>query len=179
MLELLWTDVVALTMASTVAVLDLDVQWRSLRLGRPVYGLLVLAGLLALYTFVVHEGWVPIPGYVVGAFALAYLLFLTTAFIDLETTDLRARLELESLLLTKDYRELIRASHETEIQEGKRRLRMHWEGKAEHGALVLELDVHPSMLPVTVSRPYVATVRDQMHLERIRRDILRKREHSE
>ena len=54
-------------------------------------------------------------------------------------------------------------------------MRMHWEGREEEGTLVLELDVHPSLLPVTVSRPHVAVVRGQPHLERIRADVLRLR----
>ena len=176
MIELLWCDVIALTFASAVAILDLDVQWRSHRLGRPIYGLLVLAGLFALYVHVVQEGWIPLPGWILGGFALAYLPFLSGAFIDLPVTDRKAREELEELLLRRDWRQLVHASDERVIRVGRRRLRMHWEGKEEEGALVLELDVHPSTLPVTVSRPHVAYVRDQSHLERIRDDIRRARD---
>jgi hypothetical protein len=175
LIELLWCDAIALTFASAVAILDLDVQWRSHRLGRPIYGLLVLLGLFALYVHVVREGWIPLPGWLLGAFALAYLPFLSGAFIDLSVTDRRARRELEELLLRRDWRQLLHASDERVLDAGRRKLRVHWEGKEEEGALVLELDVHPSLLPVTVSRPHVAYVRDQAHLERIREDILRAR----
>jgi hypothetical protein len=132
-------------------------------------------GLLTLYTFVVREGWLPLPGYLMGLFALLYLPFLSSAFVDLETTDRRAREELEALLLEREFRQLVRASDERVIEVGRRRMRMHWEGREDEGALVLELDVHPSLLPVTVSRPHVAYVRNQGHLERIREDILRVR----
>ena len=46
---------------------------------------------------------------------------------------------------------------------------------AEGDGIVLELDVHPSLFPVTVSRPHVVLVRDPRDLERIRADIRRKR----
>jgi len=176
LIELLWADVVALTIASGIAVLDVDVQWREHRLGRPLYGMLVLAGLLLLYTFVVRQGYVPVPGLLVGLFAFLFLPFLSTAFIDLQTTDVSARRELEKLLLERDFRQLVNASDERVIREGRRRLRMHWEGHEEAGTLVLELDVHPSLLPVTISRPHVATVADQRDLERIREDIRRNRD---
>lgn len=175
MIELLWYDVAALTIASGVAVLDVDVQWRAHRLGRPLYGALVLLGLLALYTFVVRNGYIPIPGMLVGLFAFLFLPFLSTTFIDLETTDPRARDELEALLLGREFRQLVNASDERVLKVGRRRLRVHWEGREEDGELVLELDVHPSLLPVTVSRPHVAHVSDQRHLEQIREDILRTR----
>ena len=87
MIETLWVDAAVLVVASVIAVLDLEVSWRSLRLGRPLYGLLVLAGLGVLYLFAVRQGYVPLPGYIIGFFALAYLPFLSSAFIDLETTD--------------------------------------------------------------------------------------------
>lgn len=175
MVELLWVDVLLLAIATVVAVLDRDVRWRSVPLGRPIYGLLVFGGLLLLVAHVGREGAIPLPGWAIGAFALCYLPFLSASFVDLPTTDPRARRELEALLLTRDFRQLVHASDEVVIREGKRKLRMHWEGRHEEGALVLELDVHPSLLPVTVSRPHVAIVRDQLHLERIREDVRRTR----
>jgi hypothetical protein len=175
LIELLWVDAAVLVVASGVAVLDVDVSWHSFRLGRPLYGLLVLAGLLLLYSFVVRQGYVPPPGFLVGFFAAAYLPFLSSAFIDLETTDPRARNELETLLLSRDFRQLLHASDERILEIGVRRLRMHWEGREEDGTLVLELDVHPSLLPVTVSRPHVAVIRDQRHLENVREDVRRRR----
>jgi len=175
LIELLWTDAAALAVASGVALLDLDVSWRGHHLGRPLYGLLVFGGLLALYLFVVREGYVPAPGYAVGVFAALYLPFLSTAFIDLETTDPRAREELETLLLTRDFRALMHASDERVLAVGKRRLRVRWEGREEDGELVLELDVQPSLLPITVSRPHVAIIHDQRHLERVRENVRRRR----
>lgn len=175
MIELLWADAVVLAAASAIAVLDVEVSWRSIRLGRPLYGLLVLAGLVLLYSFVIREGHVPLPGFAVGVFAALYLPFLSSAFIDLETTDPRARDELETLLLTRDFRQLLHASDERILEIGRRRLRLHWEGSEEEGKLILELDVHPSLLPVTVSRPHVAVIRDQGHLELVRVDVRRRR----
>ncbi len=176
MLELLWLDVVLLAVGSLIAVLDREVHWRSVRLGRPIYGLLVIGGLVAVSALVSRHGVMPLPGYLVGLFALAYLPFLSTAFVDLPTTDARALVELETLLLTREFRALVHASDEVVLREGRRQLRMHWEGRDEGGTLVLELDVHPSLGPVTVSRPHVAVVRDQRHLERIRMKLRRARD---
>ncbi|MBZ0268762.1 hypothetical protein K8I85_11440 [bacterium] len=176
MVELLWMDVLLLVVATVVAVLDRDVHWRSVPLGRPLYGILVFGGLGLLVAYVGREGAIPVPGWLLGLFALAYLPFLSARFVDLPTTDPRARRELEALLLTRDFRQLVHASDEVVLEEGRRKLRMHWEGRDEDGKLILELDVHPSLLPITVSRPHVAVVRDQLHLERIREDVRRLRE---
>lgn len=175
MIDLLWAFVAALAAASAVAVRDVDVRWRSHRVGRPLFGLFVLGGLATLYLFVWSEGYVPWPGFLVGLFAIAYLPFLSSTFIDLETTDSRALDELETLLLTRDFRQLLNASDERVLEHGRRRLRLHWEGREEDGCLVLELDVHPSLFPLTVSRPHVAVVLDQLHLEHVREDVRRRR----
>jgi hypothetical protein len=176
LIALLWLDVAALAVATVVAALDLDVQIGDRRVGRPVYGLLVLAGLLGAYVFVVREGWLPVPAWFVLGFALVYLPFLSPAFIDLRTTDESAREELEGLLLERDFVQLRHASDQGVIRQGKRRLRFHWEVHDEDDGIVVELDVHPSLLPVTISRPHVAFVRSQVHLEHIRADIRRERE---
>lgn len=175
MIGLLWTDVVALTVGSVVAVLDLDLQLGRHRVGRPAYGILVLGGLVAAYLHVVRTGALPLPAYGVLFFAVVYLPFLSQSFIDLELTDRVARRELERLLLGRDFRELRYLTGEDTLTEGRRRLRVHWEARDEGDGISLELDVHPSLLPVTVSRPHVATIRDQLHLERIRADIRRRR----
>jgi hypothetical protein len=54
-------------------------------------------------------------------------------------------------------------------------MRLHWECSLEENELVVELDVHPSLFPVTISRPHVVRIRSPWHLERIRADILRRR----
>lgn len=176
MTALLWLNVAALVVASVVAALDLDVQIGERAVGRAIYGLLVLAGLLGCYVFVVGEGWLPLPAWFVLGFALLYLPFLSTTFIDLPTTDERAREELEGLLLGREFVQLRHASDQGVIRQGKRRLRFHWEVHDEDDGIVIELDVHPSLWPVTISRPHVAFVRSQLHLERIRVDIRRERE---
>jgi hypothetical protein len=111
----------------------------------------------------------------VVAFALAYLPFLSSRFIDLETTDRRAVREIEELLLAKDLRELRHASGSSVLREGRRRLRVHWDCRAQGDGIVLELDVHPSLFPVRVSRPHVVVVRDARDLQRIRDEILHRR----
>jgi hypothetical protein len=178
MIELLWVFSAALAAGATLAVLDRDVEWDGRKIGRPVYGVFVLAGLLLTYVQVVRDGWMPLPGWVVVAFAFAYLPFLSSAFIDLETTDARAVLEIEDLLLTRDIKELRYASGTRTILQGKRRLRMHWDCRPEGQGVVLEVDVHPSLLPVTVSRPHVVAVRDPHDLQRIRDEIRRRRVHA-
>ena len=174
-MELLWCAAAALAAGAMVAILDRDVEWDGHKVGRPVYGVFVLAGLLGAYVFVVREGYLPLPGWLIVAFAIAYLPFLSSRFIDLEATDARAVREIEDLILTKDLRELRHASGTTILKEGRRRMRVHWECHAEGDGIVLELDVHPSLFPVTVSRPHVVLVRDPRDLERIRADIRRKR----
>jgi hypothetical protein len=173
---LLWLDVAALAVASVVAALDLDVQIGERAVGRQIYGLLVLAGLLGCYVFVVGEGWLPLPAWFVLGFAVLYLPFLSPAFIDLRTTDERARAELEALLLARDFVQLRNASDQGVIRQGKRRLRFHWEVHDEDEGILVELDVHPSLWPVTISRPHVAFVRSQLHLEHIRAEIRREQE---
>lgn len=175
MLALLWLDLIALGLGSVVAVLDVDVELGRLKVGRPAFGLLVLAGLLATYSHVIRSGVIPVPGYGILAFALLYLPFLSHSFIDLDLTDRVARRELEGLLLGLSFPELRAASGHGVVREGGRMLRVHWEARAEPDGILLELDVHPSTLPITVSRPHVATVRDEGHLERIRGDIRRRR----
>jgi len=175
MTELLWVAAAALTAGAAVAVLDRDVEWRGRKVGRPAYGILVLGGLLVAYVVVIRDGWLPAPGWLVVSFALAYLPFLSSAFIDLETTDARAMREIENLLLSKELRELRHATGAGILREGRRRLRVHWECRAREGGVVLELDVHPSLLPVTVSRPHVVHVRDAADLERLREEIRRRR----
>lgn len=176
MTELLWVDLVALSLGSVVALLDLDVEIGRHQVGRAAYGVLVLAGLLGVYAFVLHEGRLPLPGWGIGLFAVLYLPFLSHSFIDLELTDRLARRELEELLLGRTFRELRNGSGQDVLRVGRRKLRIHWEARNEEGGIVVELDVHPSLLPVTVSRPHVATIRDDLHLEKIRGDILRRRE---
>ncbi len=173
---LLWMDSVALAVGAGVAVLDLDFQIGGRRAGRPVYGALVLAGLLGLYWVVVERGSIPVPGWGVLGFAAAYLPFLSGRFIDLELTDTAARHELEILLLERDFSGLRHASGNEVIRRSGRKLRMHWECTVEEGELFVELDVHPSLMPVTVSRPHVAQVRNPQDLERIRNDIRRRRD---
>jgi len=173
---LLWLNVAALVVASVVAALDLDVQIGERAVGRAIYGLLVLAGLLGCYVFVVREGWLPLPAWFVLGFALLYLPFLSSAFIDLRTTDERAREALEGLLLERSFVQLRHASDQGVIRQGRRRLRFHWEAHEEEDGIVIELDVHPSLWPVTISRPHVAFVRSQVHLEHIRIEIRRERE---
>ncbi|MEZ5063703.1 MAG: hypothetical protein R3B81_03160 [bacterium] len=173
MVPWLWLDVFALAVASTVAVLDLDVRVGDREAGRAIYGGLVLLGLVGSYQYAVTEAQLPLPGWFVIAFAVLYLPFLHTAFIDLRTTDRFAREELHALLLNRDFRALQRGSGQDVLRVGRRRLRMHWEAHDEDDGITIELDVHPSLWPVTVSRPHVAFVRDQTHLEYLRRDIRR------
>lgn len=175
MVPLLWTAAAALALGAALTVLDHDVEWEGRRVGRPLYGLLVVAGLLLVYGFVTRTGALPLPGWVILAFAVAYLPFLSSAFIDLETTDAHAVREIEQLLLERDLRELRHASGSRVLKDGRRRLRMHWECRVQEEGVVLELDVHPSLLPVTVSRPHVVHVRDARDLERIRAEIRRRR----
>lgn len=174
MVPLLWALVAALTVGAAVTLLDHDVEWEGRKIGRPLYGALVLGGLLVVYAFVTRSGWMPLPGWLVLAFAVTYLPFLSSAFIDLETTDAHAVRELERLLLEKDLRELRHATGHGVIRDGRRRLRVHWECRVLDDGVLLELDVHPSLLPVTVSRPHVVHVRDTHDLERIRREIRRR-----
>jgi hypothetical protein len=177
---LLWTDLVALVVCSIVALRDVDVELRGVRVGRPVFGAFVLVGLVGVYVAVVREGFVPAPGYGVVGFALLYLPFLSTAFIDLETTDRFAREQLEALLLERDLARLRHASGHDVLVCGRRRLKMHWEAReAPDSGIVVELDVHPSTLPLTVSRPHVAEIRDQIHLEFIRQEIRKRREQAQ
>jgi hypothetical protein len=176
MSELLWLDLTALAFGSLVAVLDLDVELGRYKVGRAAYGALVLAGLAGVYVMVLREGALPLPGWGIGLFALLYLPFLSQSFIDLDLTDRLARRELEELLLGRTFRQLRHGSGQDVLQVGKRRLRIHWEARNEDDGIVVELDVHPSLLPVTVSRPHVATIRDDLHLEKIRGDIRRRRE---
>jgi hypothetical protein len=176
LIPFLWLDAAALLAGSVVALLDLPAEIHGRKVGRPAFGVLVLAGLLAVYVAVVREGYVPLPGWVVIAFGFLYLPFLSSAFIDLDTTDRVAREQLEALLLAKDVARLRHASGHRVLVEGRRRLKVHWE---VHGGvdqkLVVELDVHPSLWPLTVSRPHVAEIRDQVHLEYVRQEILRRR----
>jgi hypothetical protein len=173
--EFLWVDAFALVIGAGVAILDVDFQPGGRKLGRPVYGALVLAGLLATYTTVVHEGVLPPPAWAVLVCAALYLPFLSTRFIDLETTDRHAREALQTLLLEREFAQLRHASGQGVLRHGRRRLRLHWECRVEEGELRVELDVHPSLLPVTVSRPHVAHVRSPAHLEHLRADIRRRR----
>jgi hypothetical protein len=175
MVAFLWIDCLALAAGAALAALDVDFQLGRHAAGRPVYGALVLAGLLGAYVEVVGGGTLPLPGFGILVFAVLYLPFLSQSFIDLDVTDRIARRELEGLLLLKDYRELRNGSGQEVLREGRRRFRVHWEARSEDGGLVVELDVHPSLSPLTVSRPHVATIRDQSHLERIREDIRRRR----
>jgi hypothetical protein len=174
--ELLWLIAVALGVGAGVTVLDVDFRLGGWRAGRPVYGVLVLGGLLLLYARVVAEGTIPVPGWAILAFAVFYVPFLSGKFIDLELTDAVARTELENLLLERDYSKLRHASGTDVLTVSGRKLRMHWECSVEEHGLFLELDVHPSLLPVTVSRPHLAQIRGPAHLELLRREILRRRE---
>jgi hypothetical protein len=176
MSELLWLDLAALSFGSLVAVLDLDVEIGAHKVGRAAYGVLVLLGLVGVYVLVLREGAVPLPGWGIGLFAVLYLPFLSHSFIDLDLTDRLARRELEELLLGRSYRQLRNGSGQDVLRVEGRRLRIHWEARNEDEGIVVELDVHPSLLPVTVSRPHVATIRDDVHLEKIRSDIRRRRE---
>lgn len=175
MLELLWLDLVALLFGALVALLDLDVEIGSRQVGRAAYGTLVLAGLAGVYAVLLRGGAFPLPGYGIGLLAVLYLPFLSHTFIDLSLTDRIARRELEELLLERTFRELRNGSGQDVVRVGRRRLKVHWEARDEDDGIVVELDVHPSLLPVTVSRPHVATVRDPLHLEKIRTDIRRRR----
>lgn len=175
MIELLWVSTAALAAGATLAILDRDVEWQGRKVGRPVYGVFVLGGLMAAYVTVVRDGWLPLPGWIIVAFALAYLPFLSTTFIDLETTDERALREIENLLLTREIRELRHASGSEVIREGRRRMRLHWECRPHGDGILVEMDVHPSLFPVTVSRPHVVAVRDAQDLQRIREEIRRRR----
>ncbi len=175
MIELLWISTAALAAGAMLAVLDRDVEWQGRKIGRPVYGAFVLGGLMAAYVTVVQSGWLPLPGWIIVAFALAYLPFLSNAFIDLETTDARALQEIENLLLARDIRELRHGSGNEVIRVGRRRLRMHWECRPHGEGVVVELDVHPSLFPITVSRPHVVAVKDGHDLQRIRDEIRRRR----
>ncbi len=175
MFALLWTAAAALAVGAVFTVLDHDVEWGGRRIGRPLYGALVFAGLMAVYVFVTRTGWLPLPGWIVLAFAAAYLPFLSSSFIDLETTDAHAVREVERLLLEKDLRELRHSTGSGVLRDGRRRLRVHWECRVQDDGVLLELDVHPSLLPVTVSRPHVVHVRDAQDLERIRAEIRRRR----
>jgi len=179
MVAFLWIDLAALAVCSIVAALDAEVQWGSVRLGRPVYGLLVLAGLLGVYSVVLREGFLPIPGWGIMAFAFLFLPFLWQSFIDLETTDRLARDELEELLLGNDFEELRWTSGQMVLSVGKRRLRMEWNSRKEAGGIVVELNVHPSQMPVTVSRPHVALIENEEHLTRVREEIRERRAHGE
>jgi len=175
MSELLWLDLAALFFGALVAVLDLDVEVGPHKVGRAAYGVLVLAGLLGVYVLVLREGRLPLPGWGIGLFAVLYLPFLSHSFIDLDLTDRLARRELEELLLGRTFRQLRNGSGQDVLRIEGRKLRLHWEARNEHEGIIVELDVHPSLLPVTVSRPHVATIRDDVHLEKIRNDIRRRR----
>ncbi|MFN8179991.1 MAG: hypothetical protein U0167_18810 [bacterium] len=175
-MEWLWCAAAALAAGATIAILDRDVEWGGRKVGRPVYGVFVLGGLLGAYAFVLREGYLPLPGWLIVAFAIAYLPFLSSRFIDLETTDQCAVREIENLLLDRDIRDLRNASGTWVLREGRRRMRVHWDGRQEGDGVLLELDVHPSLFPVTVSRPHVVLVRDRRDLERMRGDIRRRRE---
>ncbi len=175
MVPFLWFDVAVLAGFSAIAVLDMEVQWGEVRIGRPIYGLFVLLGLLVVYTFAVREGAVPLPGWAVVAFAVAYLPFLSTSFIDLPTTDRLAVEELEEILLRQKFRALRTTTGSEVIRVGRRRLRVDWEGQPWGAAVVVQLNVHPSLLPVTVSRPHVARIESEEHLERIRAEIRHRR----
>jgi hypothetical protein len=176
-MDWLWCVAAALAAGATIAILDRDVEWDGRKLGRPLYGVLVLGGLLITYAFVLREAYLPLPGWIVVAFAVAYLPFLSSRFIDLEITDSCAVREIENLLLGREIRELQNASGTWVLREGRRRLRVHWEGRPEGEGVLLELDVHPSLMPVTVSRPHVVLVRDGRDLDRMRGDIRRRRKH--
>ena len=175
MIPLLWSAVGALALGAALSLLDQDVEWEGRKVGRPLYGALVFAGLMATYVFVSRQGWLPLPGWIIVLFAVAYLPFLSSAFIDLETTDAHAVREIEQLLLDKELRELRHASGSRVLADGRRKLRMHWECRVHEDGVTLELDVHPSLFPVTVSRPHVVSVRDARDLERIRAEIRRRR----
>ena len=175
MVAILWILVLALAVSSVVAIFDFDVEIGDVAVGRLVYGALVLLGLGLCYVLVVETGRMPWPGWAILGFAVLYLPFLSSAFVDLTTTDRHAREQLEDLLLSRDYVQLRHASGSDVIKQGRRRLRLHWEVTDEDEGIAVELDVHPSLLPVTVSRPHVAFVRDQLHLDRIRQEILRAR----
>ncbi len=175
MVALLWMAAAGLAAGAVFTILDHDIEWRGRGVGRPLYGALVLAGLLTVYVFVTRTGWLPLPAWIVLAFAAGYLPFLSPSFIDLETTDAHAVREIERLLLENDLRELRHSSGSSVLRAGRRRLRMHWECRVQDDGVVVELDVHPSLLPVTVSRPHVVHVRDAHDLERIRTEIRRRR----
>ncbi len=175
MIGWLWLDAIALAIGAGFAVLDLDFHVAGRRMGRPAYGALVLGGLLGLYMVVIDRGAIPVPGWAILAGATVYLPFLSSRFIDLELTDFIAHEELEGLLLEHDFARLRHASGRSEIRHGRRRLRLHWECIEEDGELFVELDVHPSLFPITVSRPHVAQIRSPLHLDRIRADILVRR----
>jgi len=171
----LWIDAVLLAVSSVVAVLDLEVRWRDAHVGRPVYGALVLAGLVGVWTTVLRTGSVPLPGFVIVACAIAYLPFLSSSFIDLGTTDRLAVERLEDMLLRCELGVLRTTSGSDVIRLGRRSLRVEWEGRAEGDATLFLLNVYPSLLPVTVSRPHVARIESRAHLERIRARIRARR----
>ncbi len=175
MIGWLWLDAIALVVGAGVAILDFDFHLAGRRMGRAAFGGLVLAGLLGLYAEVVARGIIPPPGWVILAGAAFYLPFLSSRFIDLDLTDSVARDELETLLLEQDYARLRYASGQSELRRGRRRMRMHWECSEDEGQLFVELDVHPSLFPITVSRPHVAQITSPLHLERIRADIRARR----
>ena len=171
MIELLWLNAFGLAVGAAVTGLDLDFRIAGWRAGRPVYGALVLLGLLGVYSRVVATGSIPPPGWPILVFAAAYLPFLSGRFIDLEVTDRAAREGLETLLLERDWASLRWSSDRQVIRRDGRSLRLHWECTVDEDELVVELDVHPSLFPVTVSRPHVVRVRSPLHLERIREEI--------
>jgi hypothetical protein len=169
----LWLILAALVAGAIAAVLDWNIELRQRKLGREVFGVLVLAGLLILYLRVVRDGTLPLPGYGIVFFAILYLPFLSSSFIDLDTTDRVAQRELERLLLETDFSNLHRAFGQEILSEGRRRFRIHWEGRRDDDGVMIELDVHPSTWPITISRPHVALVHSPLHLQRIREDIRR------
>lgn len=175
MIPFLWFDMLLLASCSVIAALDMEVQWGEARIGRPVYGLLVLAGLLVSWAAVLRDGALPPPSWGIVAFAVAYLPFLSCRFIDLPTTDRLAVEELEEILLRDDFGALRRTSGSEVLRVGRRRLRVEWEGRAQGAAAIVWLTVHPSLLPVTVSRPHVARVEGPGHLEQIRGEIRERR----
>lgn len=178
MIPFLWLDALLLASCSVIAALDMEVQWGEVRIGRPVYGLLVLAGLLVSWAAVLRDGALPSPAWGIVVFAVAYLPFLSSRFIDLPTTDRLAVEELEEILLRDDFGALRTTVGSEVVRVGRRRLRIEWEGRAQGAAAVVRLTVHPSLLPVTVSRPHVARIEGPEHLERIREEIRERRSRS-
>jgi hypothetical protein len=174
-----WIDAIVLLSFSVAAVLDTDVRWGRLRLGRPLYGLCVLVGLLAVHAVVLRDGAIPGPGWAILAFAVAYLPFLSRHFIDLETTDRLAVDEIEDVLLRNSFDELRVASGREVIRTGRRRVLLEWRSRSDGDAVVIRLDVHPSLFPITMSRPHVARIESAEHLERIREEIRDRRRGAE